>query len=142
MKCKPYREVTVEIWTQLKTVKITSNIFAVQMYISDIGLKYQKQILVQKNYTSVYLILTLCIIYFSKTMRFKVLSWSNSRPSQLLEQFWQQNAIWALPFLSLLGIYTANVYRGLQGLYEETGVQGFQIYGHCMLLAIPGILKL
>ena len=30
MKCKPYSEITVEIWTQLKTVKITSNIFAVQ----------------------------------------------------------------------------------------------------------------
>ena len=29
MKCKPYSEITVEIWTQLKTVKITSNIFAV-----------------------------------------------------------------------------------------------------------------
>ena len=31
MKCKPYSEITVEIRTQLKTVKITSNIFAVQM---------------------------------------------------------------------------------------------------------------
>ena len=30
MKCKPYSEITVEIGTQLKTVKITSNIFAVQ----------------------------------------------------------------------------------------------------------------
>ena len=29
MKCKPYCEITVEIRTQLKTVKITSNIFAV-----------------------------------------------------------------------------------------------------------------
>ena len=29
MKCKPYRKITVEIGTQLKTVKITSNIFAV-----------------------------------------------------------------------------------------------------------------
>ena len=29
MKCKPYSEITVEIGTQLKTVKITSNIFAV-----------------------------------------------------------------------------------------------------------------
>ena len=29
MKCKPYSEITVEIRTQLKTVKITSNIFAV-----------------------------------------------------------------------------------------------------------------
>ena len=28
MKCKPYSEITVEIRTQLKTVKITSNIFA------------------------------------------------------------------------------------------------------------------
>ena len=28
MKCKPYSETTVEIRTQLKTVKITSNIFA------------------------------------------------------------------------------------------------------------------
>ena len=30
MKCKPYSEITVEIRTQLKTVKNTSNIFAVQ----------------------------------------------------------------------------------------------------------------
>ena len=29
MKCKPYSEITVEIRTQSKTVKITSNIFAV-----------------------------------------------------------------------------------------------------------------
>ena len=29
MKCKPYTKITVEIQTQLKTVKITSNIFAV-----------------------------------------------------------------------------------------------------------------
>ena len=29
MKCKPYSEITVEIRTQLKTVKITSNISAV-----------------------------------------------------------------------------------------------------------------
>ena len=33
MKCKPYSEITVEIRTQLKTVKITSNIFAVQLKI-------------------------------------------------------------------------------------------------------------
>ena len=31
MKCKPYSEITVEIGTQLKTVKITSNIFAVHL---------------------------------------------------------------------------------------------------------------
>ena len=31
MKCKPYSKITVEIRTQLKTVKITSNIFAVHM---------------------------------------------------------------------------------------------------------------
>ena len=31
MKCKPYSEITVEIQTQLKTVKITSNIFAVYL---------------------------------------------------------------------------------------------------------------
>ena len=29
IKCKPYCEITVEIGTQLKTIKITSNIFAV-----------------------------------------------------------------------------------------------------------------
>ena len=33
MKYKPYSENTVEIWTQLKTVKITSNIFAVHYII-------------------------------------------------------------------------------------------------------------
>ena len=36
---------------------------------------------------------------------------------------------------------TANVYRDLQGLYREIRVRGFQIYGDCMLLAIPVILK-
>ena len=30
MKCKKYSKITVEIRTQLKTVKITSNIFAVR----------------------------------------------------------------------------------------------------------------
>ena len=34
MKCKPYSEITVEIWTQLKTVRITSNIFAVWSCLS------------------------------------------------------------------------------------------------------------
>ena len=34
MKCKPYSEITVEIRTQLKTVKTTSNIFAVRPKIS------------------------------------------------------------------------------------------------------------
>ena len=29
IKCKPYSEITVDIWTHLKTVKITLNIFAV-----------------------------------------------------------------------------------------------------------------
>ena len=39
MKCKPYSEITVEIRTQLKTVKITSNIFAVQtgFHVKDIS---------------------------------------------------------------------------------------------------------
>ena len=37
--------------------------------------------------------------------------------------------------------YTANVYRDLQGLYGEIGVQGFQLYGDCMLPTIPVILK-
>ena len=32
MKCKPYSEITVEIRTQLKTVKNTSNMFAVHIY--------------------------------------------------------------------------------------------------------------
>ena len=32
MKCKPYSEITVEIRTQLKTVKITLNIFAVYVH--------------------------------------------------------------------------------------------------------------
>ena len=31
MKCNPHREITVEIRTQLKTVKNTSNIFAVYL---------------------------------------------------------------------------------------------------------------
>ena len=37
--------------------------------------------------------------------------------------------------------YTANVYSDLQGLYGEIGVQGFQIYGDCMLSAIPVIFE-
>ena len=35
MKCKPYSEITVEIQTQLKTVKITSNIFAVYRKVAN-----------------------------------------------------------------------------------------------------------
>ena len=34
IKCKPYTEITVEIGTQLKTVKITSNIFAVYLDVN------------------------------------------------------------------------------------------------------------
>ena len=33
--------------------------------------------------------------------------------------------------------YTANVYRVLQGLYSEIGVQGFQIYGDCIYTPNP-----
>ena len=33
--------------------------------------------------------------------------------------------------------YTANVYRDLQGLYRETRVRGFQIYGDCMYTPNP-----
>ena len=33
--------------------------------------------------------------------------------------------------------YTANVYRELQGLYREIGVQEFQIYGDCMYTRNP-----
>ena len=36
MKCKPYSEITVESRTHLKTVKITSNIFAVQLRIEEV----------------------------------------------------------------------------------------------------------
>ena len=38
MKCKPYSKITVEIRTQLKTVKITSNIFAVYMNLIETGM--------------------------------------------------------------------------------------------------------
>ena len=38
-------------------------------------------------------------------------------------------------------IYTANVYRDLQGLCSEIGVQGFQIYGDCMYTHNPCNLK-
>jgi hypothetical protein len=37
--------------------------------------------------------------------------------------------------------YTANVYRYLQGVYREIRVRGFQIFGDCMIPAIPVILK-
>ena len=40
-----------------------------------------------------------------------------------------------------LVLYTANVYRDLKGLYREIRVRGFKIYGDCMLLAIPVVLK-
>ena len=36
MKCKPYSEITVEIRTQLKTVKITLNTFAVHIGIQNL----------------------------------------------------------------------------------------------------------
>ncbi len=36
-------------------------------------------------------------------------------------------------------MYTANVYSNLQGVYGEIRVQGFQIYGDCMLPVIPVI---
>ena len=44
MKCKPYSEITVEIRTQLKTVKIASNIFAVQCRpnIDHLSIKVEK----------------------------------------------------------------------------------------------------
>ena len=44
MKCKPYSENTVEIRTQLKTVKIASNIFAVQCRpnIDHLSIKVEK----------------------------------------------------------------------------------------------------
>ena len=46
MKCKPYSEITVEIRTQLKTVKITSNIFAVlyKKNLKEFSLKIQKDL--------------------------------------------------------------------------------------------------
>ena len=42
MKCKPYSEITVEIRTQLKTVKITSNIFAVHLTFCPHHFHYQE----------------------------------------------------------------------------------------------------
>ena len=38
-------------------------------------------------------------------------------------------------------IYTANVYRDLQGINGEIKVRGFQIYWDCMLPGIPVIFK-
>ena len=43
MKCKPYSEITVEIRTQLKTVKITSNIFAVYLVENKMDLSNTNQ---------------------------------------------------------------------------------------------------
>ena len=37
--------------------------------------------------------------------------------------------------------YTANVYRDLRVLYREIRVQGFQLYGDCMLSTIPAIIS-
>ena len=42
MKCKPYSKITVEIRTQLKTVKITSNIFAVWCNLFYLGIPRKK----------------------------------------------------------------------------------------------------
>ena len=39
--------------------------------------------------------------------------------------------------LFLVNCYTANVYRDLQGLCREIGVQGFQIYRDCMYTRNP-----
>ena len=39
--------------------------------------------------------------------------------------------------VTFIPLYTANVYRELQGLYREIGVQGFQIYGDCMYTRNP-----
>ena len=53
MKCKPYSEITVEIGTQLKTVKITLNIFAVQQKIQVdicIMLQFQYKILSMRSH--------------------------------------------------------------------------------------------
>jgi hypothetical protein len=36
MKCKPYIEITLEIGTHLKTVKVTLNIFAVHVSLQNI----------------------------------------------------------------------------------------------------------
>ena len=36
-----------------------------------------------------------------------------------------------------IGLYTANVYRELQGLCREIGVQGVQIYEDCMYTRNP-----
>jgi hypothetical protein len=41
------------------------------------------------------------------------------------------------PYMRKYGMYTANVYRELQGLYREIGVQRFQIYGDCMYTCNP-----
>jgi hypothetical protein len=40
-------------------------------------------------------------------------------------------------YLSSSQMYTANVYRKLQGLCGEIGMRGFQIYGDCMYTHDP-----
>ena len=52
-------------------------------------------------------------------------------------KFMKQNYIYLKKFLPLLLIYTANVYRELQGLYGEIRLWGFQIYGDYMYSCNP-----
>ena len=50
MKCKPYSEITVEIRTQLKIVKITSNIFAVYFRRSVLAFTLLKMYIPKKQH--------------------------------------------------------------------------------------------
>ena len=45
--------------------------------------------------------------------------------------------MWKLKKKMKCRIYTANIYRDLQGLCGEIGVRGFQIYGECMYTRNP-----
>ena len=57
-----------------------------------------------------------------------------------VQRYWIGKQILLLTFFwkfRFLNMYTANVYRELQGLYREIGVQGFQIYGDCMYTPNP-----
>ena len=46
-------------------------------------------------------------------------------------KYWKKGGLWKSKW-PVFSFYTANVYRGLQGLCGEIRVRGFQIYGDCM----------
>ena len=83
--------------------------------------------------TQMFIILIICALSKNSIITKKLPATYKHSGTRLIDHtfYWPGNWYWR----------TANVYRDLQGLYREIRVQGFQIYGDCMFLAIPVILK-